>query len=104
MTAHAGIVGRGSGTDQGVVMTVYTAGAADGYDGAMVSCCRRMQGLPGAGMAVGTIAATDWYTWLQCRNSRMTEGAIPEMGDSNRRIRGSARIVTGHAEAGPSVT
>ena len=53
-----------------------------------------MRGLYISSMTDGAGAAAGRNTWLQIRDSRMTEATITIMGDINRCIFGTAGIVT----------
>ena len=59
-----------------------------------------VRGLHIAGMAGGAISRTTRNTGLHVRYGRMTEAAVTTVGDIDRRICGTARVVTVVARAG----
>ncbi len=70
VTAAAGVVGLGRRTDQGVVVAVGAAGAADGHQHGMVDG-RGMLDVPAAGVAGHTLAAADRDPGLQSKAGRV---------------------------------
>ena len=98
VTAAAGVVGLGGSTDQGVVVAVGAAGAADGHQHGMVDG-RGMLDVPAAGMAGHTLAAADRNPGLQVQTGRVRVAvqAIVPMSEGHGAIVGRYRIVTGQA-------
>ena len=89
--------------DQGVGMTARAViGAGRGDQGAVVRRIGDMESPPRDGMAGDAVTAAGRNTGLQGRNSRMTERAIPTMGDIHRRIGGHTRVMTVETEGRPA--
>jgi hypothetical protein len=97
VTAGTTVMGIGGCADQGIVMTEGAACRSNLHQRAVVRYVESVGDFPRARMASSAVTAPGRESWLQVRNSRVTEGTIIPMRTRHRRIRGRSWVVTGRA-------